>query len=142
MIEIRSATDADADALAGLLADLGYPVGARDLPARLARFRTSSSGRVLVATLDGVVVGFAAVEMTCPIHQPTPVAHISAFAVRRASRRQGVGRALLAAVDEEARREGCGRMVVTSAERRAEAHAFYLATGWTQTGRHFAKPVS
>jgi GNAT superfamily N-acetyltransferase len=138
---IRKATASDAKALAVLLGELGYPTEARELPARLKRFTANGASRVLVAVEERVVVGFAALELTFPIHQLDPVAHLSAFAVASAARRRGVGRALMAAVDAEARQRGCQRLVVTSAERRADAHAFYLATGWVLTGRHFGKAV-
>jgi GNAT superfamily N-acetyltransferase len=137
----RDASPSDAPALADLLAHLGYPVAPADLPARMARFVTIGNGRVLVATIDGSIAGFAAIDLTCPIHHAAPVMHISAFAVSPAARRKGVGRALLVAVERAARDKGCRRMVVTSAEPRADAHQFYTAAGWAYTGRRFGKEV-
>ena len=93
---IRVATDADAPALALLLGELGYAVAATDVPARVARFRAQDNGEVLVAVQGDAPVAFAAVAITFPIHHAQPVAHLSAFAVARGVRRQGVGRRLLA----------------------------------------------
>jgi hypothetical protein len=81
-VEIREATAADAAALAELLAELGYPTVASDVPARMERFTAKGNGRILVA-VDGFVRAFAAVEVTYPIHRPEPVAHLTAFAVSR-----------------------------------------------------------
>ncbi len=141
MITIRNADARDAAALAGLLDELGYGVPAEDVPARLQRFSTRGNGQVLVAEAQGLVVAFAAVEITFPIHQPGPVAHLSAFAVAQTARRQGIGHQLLSAVEAAARAAGCKRIVVTSAEPRADAHAFYQAAGWPYSGRRFGKRI-
>jgi len=141
-VSTRDASPTDAPALAALLAHLGYPVDPADLPARMERFVGVGNGRVLVATLCGDIVGFAAIDLTYPIHHPVPVMHISAFAVAPAARRKGVGRALLAAIEAASRENGCRRMVVTSAEPCADAHQFYQAEGWKYTGRRFNRDVA
>jgi GNAT superfamily N-acetyltransferase len=140
-MQVRRAQEGDAEALAALLAALGYPVAPAELPARLDRFVTRGNGQVLVAEDGGAVLAFAAVELTYPIHHPDPVCHLTAFAVASSARRRGVGRVLLAAVEDLARDAGCGHLVVTSAEHRADAHAFYPATGWAYTGRRFGRTV-
>jgi len=140
-MDVREATDHDVEALAELIADLGYPADAAGLPRRLERFRLEGNGRVLVAVVDGAVQAFAAVEVTYPIHRDDPVAHLSLLAVAKAARRKGVGRHLLRAVEKTARAAGCGHVVVTSAEHRADAHAFYPSAGWIATGRRFGKPL-
>jgi GNAT superfamily N-acetyltransferase len=65
------------------------------------------------------------------------VAYITALVTAAAARGRGVGRALVAEAVEWARREGCVRISVTSAEHRADAHAFYPACGLPYTGRRF-----
>jgi GNAT superfamily N-acetyltransferase len=141
ILDIRDATRADAEAVALLLTELGYPVPPAHFPERLARFTSVGNGRVLVAVVDGVVRAFAAVEITYPIHHPDPVAHLSSFAVGRPARRQGIGRQLLRAVEQTARDAGCRDVVVTSAEHRADAHAFYPSAGWKFSGRRFGRPL-
>ena len=64
---VRTATDDDSEALAALLAELGYPAPAADIPGRLGRFQSKGNGRVLVAVIDGQVSAFAAMEITYPI---------------------------------------------------------------------------
>ena len=141
VIEIRDALPSDTQELSKLLAQLGYPVDAAELPARIERFVSRGNGRVLVAVEGETIVGFAALELTFPIHHAHPVAHLSAFAISESSRRRGVGRILLSALESAARREGCQRVVVTSAERRADAHLFYPAAGYSYTGRRFGKEL-
>jgi GNAT superfamily N-acetyltransferase len=138
-IEVRDASAADSTSLAGLLAQLGYPVPAPELPARLERLREQGNGQVLVAVVEGQVVAFAAFEISYPIHNEDPVAHLTAIAVAQAARRKGIGRRLLLAVESAARAAGCDHVVVTSAEQRSDAHAFYPSAGWPATGRRFGK---
>jgi GNAT superfamily N-acetyltransferase len=138
-IEVRDASAADSTSLAGLLAQLGYPVPAAELPARLERLREQGNGQVLVAVVEGQAVAFAAFEISYPIHNEDPVAHLTAIAVAQAARRKGIGRRLLLAVESAARAAGCDHVVVTSAEQRSDAHAFYPSAGWPATGRRFGK---
>jgi ribosomal protein S18 acetylase RimI-like enzyme len=138
-VDIRDATHADCAAVAELLAQLGYPVPQSELPGRLDRFREQGNGHVLVAAAAEQVLAFAAFEITYPIHNEDPVAHLTAIAVAQAARRQGIGRRLLLAVESAARAAGCDHVVVTSAEQRSDAHAFYPSAGWMATGRRFGK---
>jgi GNAT superfamily N-acetyltransferase len=140
-MNIRDVTSEDAAALAELLQALGYPVAPTDVPARLQRFEGQGNGRVIVAEADNQLVGFAAVEMTFPIHHATPVCHLSAFAIAPSVRRRGIGRQLLKHIERLARQSGCRHVVVTSAEHRSDAHSFYPANGWRYTGRRFGKEL-
>jgi GNAT superfamily N-acetyltransferase len=69
------------------------------------------------------------------------IAMIVALVVGEETRRAGVGRRLVERAEEQARIWRCGRIMVTSAERRAEAHAFYEHLGYDYTGRRFAKVI-
>jgi GNAT superfamily N-acetyltransferase len=140
-VRIRDGTEQDAPALGRLFEELGYLVAEAYVPARLARFRDRSGGRVLVMEDEGAVIAFAAVEVRFPIQHAMPLLYVSAFAVAASARRKGVGRRLLEAVEALGRASGCSRAVLTSAERRADAHAFYAAAGWTYSGRRFNKDL-
>jgi hypothetical protein len=59
--EIRPATADDAERIAALFTDEGYPAGPSDILERLGRFDSPHS-RVLVADHDGEVLGFVAVH--------------------------------------------------------------------------------
>ena len=59
-----------------------------------------------------------------------------------AQRGQGIGRALLEAMEGEARRRGCELLFLTTAERRADAHAFYERAGLEHTGRRYSRRLS
>lgn len=138
-LEIRTAEAADAEALAPLLAELGYPAPPAELTHRLALLRGPDS-TVLVATVPtGEVRGLVGLHRLPTLHASAPACYITALVVAAAARGRGVGRRLLEAAEQWARGAGCNRLVVTSAEHRREAHAFYEACGFPYTGRRFVR---
>jgi GNAT superfamily N-acetyltransferase len=137
---IRDARADDADAIAGLLGQLGYAADAGSVPARLERLAIVGD-RVLVAELDGRVAGLAHLQVTPTIEHDRPAGKIGALVVDEAARGQGLGRALVEAVESEARARGCGIVFLTTADHRDGAHGFYERVGLEYTGRRFAKTL-
>jgi GNAT superfamily N-acetyltransferase len=142
MMRIRSATSADADAMARLLGELGYPSAADALPARLEVIESQGSRAFLAVTDDGRAVGLACVAKLETLHAEAPVCYITALVTAQVARGQGVGRLLVSAAEAWAREQRCVRLSVTSAEHRADAHAFYPRCGLPYTGRRFTKSLS
>jgi N-acetylglutamate synthase-like GNAT family acetyltransferase len=140
-MNIRDAERSDSPALARLLEQLGYPAGEDAVLRRLERLEGSAADRLFVAEVDGEVVGFAGIHVSPSIEHDADAAKVSAIVVDEAVRRQGVGTALLAAVESEARARGCGVVFLTTADRRVDAHEFYRGLGWEETGRRFAKTL-
>ncbi|HEY8309961.1 MAG TPA: GNAT family N-acetyltransferase, partial [Gemmatimonadaceae bacterium] len=135
---LRYATADDAASVAGLLSELGHPTSASDIPDRLAGL-VREGGAVLLATdPSGSPLGVMSLTRLTTLHSIGPVAYITALVTTSAARRRGVGRAFISAAKEWARDNGCARITVTSAERRADAHAFYPACGLPYTGRRFS----
>ena len=139
-VAIRPAEDADAPVLAALLAHLGYPADAADLPDRLLRLR-SDGDDAFVAVLDGVTVGLATVHSRAVLHVARPVAQLTALVVPPAMRGRGVGRALVVAAEQWARAQDADRLVVTTALHRAEAPLFYERLGFEHTGRRYVRKL-
>jgi len=137
-IEIRAATDADLPAMAPLLAHLGYPADAAELPERLARLRAAGDDAFL-AVIDGAVVGLATVHSRSVLHSARPVAQLTALVVPPDMRGRGVGRALVAEAERWGRARGADRLVVTTALHRAEAPLFYERLGFEHTGRRYVR---
>lgn len=138
---IRDAEPRDAAAIAVLLTQLGYPSDADMVEERLDRLQVVGD-RVVVAELEGEVVGLAHLQVTPAIELDRPVAKVGALVVDEARRGEGIGRALVDAVEAEARRRGCGALFLTTSERRDDAHAFYERVGLEHTGRRYGRTFS
>ena len=137
-VKIRPATDADASALASLLAHLGYPADAAELPERLRRLR-SAGDDAFVADVDGVTMGLATVHSRFVLHAARPVVQLTALVVPPELRGRGVGRALVDEAERWGKARGADRLVVTTALHRADAPLFYERLGFEHTGRRYVK---
>jgi GNAT superfamily N-acetyltransferase len=141
-MRIRSATSEDAEVIAVLLAELGYPTSASALPKRLQAVESEGGAVFLAVNSDGIALGLTSVARHATIHADAPVAYITALVTGAAARGQGIGRAMVSAAEQWAREQGCVRLSVTSAEHRADAHAFYPRCGMPYSGRRFSKTLA
>jgi GNAT superfamily N-acetyltransferase len=140
-LTVRDAQAADAEPIAGLLAQLGYPTQASAVEARLENLAIVGD-RVVLAELDGGAVGLAHLQVTPAIEHQRPVARIAALVVDEQHRGRGIGRALVDELETEARQRGCGLLFLTTSERRDDAHAFYEQLGFEQSGRRYGRTLS
>jgi GNAT superfamily N-acetyltransferase len=143
-VTVREAAPGDAEGVAALLAELGYPDDPGRVGRRLQRFSAEPSSFVLVAE-DGAgrVAGLTSASVMPLLHEEGRWCRLSALVVGGRSRREGVGRALVAAVEERAREAECRYLEVTSGERRERkaAHVFYAALGLEEVSRRFLKEL-
>ena len=140
-MRLRDATAEDAPALARLLGYLGYPNEAAELPARLVGIQGQGDSVLVAERNDGELIGLVGLHLVRVLHYKRPLGYITSLVTDPSVRRQGVGKLLLKGAEEWARAKGCYRLSLTSAEHRADAHAFYPASGFPQTGRRFAKDL-
>ena len=139
---VREAGPEDARDVARLLGQLGYPAAAAEMAARIARYRESPADLLLVAEAGGRVVALASLHVSMALEYEGDAGKLSAIVVDEAARGRGIGRVLVDGVEAEARRRGCVLLFLTTNERRHDAHAFYRALGFEETGRRFAKPLT
>lgn len=143
MMKIREANSGDAEALAHLSAQLGYPAEAATIARWLDGIVLHNAGVVFVAeTEDGRVVGSAHVLVECSIVDE-PKAHLADLVVDESCRSQGIGSALLRTCEAWACDKGLARMRVNSNVVRERAHRFYLREGYAEAKRQavFIKPL-
>jgi N-acetylglutamate synthase-like GNAT family acetyltransferase len=140
-VTVRPARLDDAPALVSLLGELGYPIEGETLQRRLDALVASPAVALLVAERDGRVVGLASMHVM-PLIERAPMGRLSAIVVAANERGAGIGHALVERVESEARARGCERLEVTSAERRADAHAFYRSLGFEPAPQRFIKSLA
>jgi GNAT superfamily N-acetyltransferase len=140
-LAIRDGRPADATAIADLLAELGYPAEAARVERRLVRIADDPGSRLFVAEVNGEIAGLGGLHVLPLVEHDELGCMLTAMVVRADHRRQGVGAELVGAVEREARSRGCTRLVLGSADRRADAHAFYQSLGFEATGRRFVKTL-
>ena len=137
---IRPAGARDGAALARLIGQLGYQVGEEEAADRLAIMQ--AEGRVvLVAELDGAIVGCLSTSVMRVLHRPAPVGRISMMVVDEALRSRGIGAQLVRAAEEALAEQGCYMVEVTSHVRRTDAHRFYERLGYERTSVRLAKEL-
>ncbi|HEX6773964.1 MAG TPA: GNAT family N-acetyltransferase [Acidobacteriaceae bacterium] len=131
MIKVRRIQPEDAKAVTALCGQLGYPADAAAVLGRMQRIAADANRAVLVACVDGAVVGW--VDLSLEYHlQSEPVALIGGLVVADGARGQGIGRELCRAAEEWARGAGMTLIRVRSNVIRERAHAFYLRDGYAR----------
>lgn len=131
-ITIRAASASDAERLATLLTDEGYPAGPSDLAARIDRYSRSGS-HVLVAEAADVVVGFIAFHVIPRFETDERFVRVIALVVDPGERERGVARLLLAEVERIAIDEGVSFLEVTAGRHRPEARQLFESLGYEAT---------
>ena len=138
-IWLRPARIEDADAVAQLLGELGYPTQAADARLRLERLLEKPDAGALVAELGGELVGLATFLVFDLVYRPRPECRLTALVVGARHRRRGVGSALVSAVEAIARGRGCFRLELNTQPGRSDASAFYAARGFAERPRRLVK---
>jgi GNAT superfamily N-acetyltransferase len=135
----RLAVLSDAGAMARLLEQLGYPATTEEVTTRLEIVRDDPQAVAFVSEHESVVVGAASACVIASLHVTGRVAIITSMVVDQSVRRHGVGRSLVAAIEQWARDNGAAYIIVSSGDQRADAHAFYEGLGYTRSGVRFRK---
>ena len=108
----------------------GAPL-ADDVRARLVPgLRAHPTTLVLLAWRDDRPVGIAVCFLGFSTFQGRPLLNVHDLAVVPAERGQGVGRALLAAVEERARERGCGKLTLEVLDDNHRARTLYASFGF------------
>ena len=141
---LRRPTPDDADAVSGLLDELGHP-GQVGVAERIAAWNADPDAELAVAADGtGALVGLVAVTAQRTFHQPAPLAVVVSLVVSSRARGAGVGRELVDAAEEFARARGCSAIQLSSNRTRPEAHAFYRRLGFADrcaTHARYVRPV-
>lgn len=126
---LRSATTADAEAIAALFTDEGYPAGPSDIAERLTRF-TPPDGAVIVAEHVGAILGFIAVHAMPRFEHGDSIVRILALVVDAGARERGVGRALIGEAERLGVERGAAFVELTAGHHRPDARHLYESLGY------------
>ena len=128
-IVLRPAVDADAERIAAIFTEEGYPAGPSAIVARLARFGGPES-EVVVADRGGEVIGFIAFHALPRFEHDDDVVRILALVVDAGARERGLGHVLMAEAERFARERGAAFVEVTAGRHRPEARHLYESLGY------------
>jgi GNAT superfamily N-acetyltransferase len=144
-LKIRRARRGDAERIAQLSGELGYPSTAAQVATRLRQLKPTSKHAVFVAESPDAATGLigwvhvsVAHLLECDIR-----AEVNGLIVAEGQRSAGAGAKLLEAAEEWARRRGCRGMNVRSNVIRERAHKFYERRGYEhyKTQKAFRKTL-
>jgi len=137
--DLRSASLMDADDVAGLLTELGYPCERSEALERISSIIDNDRQVLVVARLGGVVSGLIALDFMYYLPLGTYTCRVTALVVTPEAQGRGLGRQLLREAERRARAGGAARIELTSGSQRADAHAFYKACGYSDGTLRFIK---
>ncbi|MFC3532144.1 GNAT family N-acetyltransferase [Vogesella facilis] len=127
---LRPARPADADALAALATQLGYPTDRATLAARLALLLAAPEQHfVCVVEAEGRVCGWIH-GFERPLLESDSCVEVGGLVVAEDCRGQGLGARLLAACEAWAAARDVAEVSVRCAEQRHAAHRFYRREGY------------
>ncbi len=101
----------------------------------------AAGGEVLVAELDGRVVGCLTTSIMHVLQRPKPLGRMSMVVVEEGLRGRGIGAALVRAAEQSFKARGCGLVEVTSNLRRKDAHRFYEQLGYERSSFRFFREL-
>ena len=132
-IEIRGIEPDDAAAAALLSGELGYPIDASGMRARIEHLAAQPDHAVFVATRNGEVIGW--IHVLGVLHmQAEPRAEIGGLVVTASARSGGIGARLVQRAEQWASAQGFATVLVRSQIARDDAHRFYLREGYELGG--------
>jgi ribosomal protein S18 acetylase RimI-like enzyme len=131
-LTIRPAAEDDAERLAALLTDEGYPAGPSDLERRIRGF-VGNGSQVLVAQQAGEVMGFIAFALVPRFETEDRFIRIVTIVVDPGARERGIAKALLAEVERVGREHGVAFLEVTAGHHRPDARQLFESVGYDAT---------
>lgn len=128
-MQIRGVDQSDAAALSTLLFQLGYEVSPEEVSGRIDAVLRVEGHDVWLAQIVRMPVGMIHIFERPAIEIETMLV-VQSLVVAETHRRLGVGRALMAAVDQHAKQRQISSITLSSRQNRAGAHKFYQSLGF------------
>lgn len=147
---IRAAIRSDLGAILRLLRELGDTTHTQSSQVRMSsaavrawtRMENDPDRTVLVAEQRGEIIGTLDLLVVANLtHDAQSWAVVDNLVVDPATRRQGIGRALMEDALDRAMRSGCYKVELLSHETRHVAHQFYTSLGFANSAEGFRRYI-
>lgn len=149
MAELRWASREDIDSILPLLEEYhqqeGFAGYSRERMGSVLHdlFALPNRGRIVVATEDGGLIGYALVIRRPSFEWASDVAVIDEIFVKGKARDRGLGRRIIGFVEEYAASEGLPKITLEVSNRNVSAREFYRSVGFTRIDREiYARVVA
>jgi GNAT superfamily N-acetyltransferase len=143
-MQVRTATNADAEALAGLFTAFSKPHTGRVVTPAQILARLAACARLettLIAEHDGVVAGFACLRVVPAMGSDEPVAELTDLFVAEPYRRRGIARALLQEAHALALARGASEVILHTGFDDRVAQSCYRALGYAEWALAMRRPL-
>lgn len=128
----------DLPEISRLAHQLGYPNTLDQMQKRLTVILTNPNEKVLIVDVTGKkTAGYIHAEKHLSL-EVEPLVEVGGLVINPQFRRQGLGKALLTAVEEWTRESGCKLIRLHSNIIREEAHQFYKDMGYSINKTQFS----
>lgn len=142
-LTIRSSKLDDSECITGLMREICYPMTCGVMRERMEAIEGDAHAMMMIAELDGKVVGAVGAQIVQSHAYPEPAAQITLLIVCKENRGEGIGKRLVAFAEQWAREQGGNSLLVTGAnrERNADALDFYEHIGFEKHGYRISKKL-
>jgi len=134
---VRRAVADDAPMIESLYRELVSDSLIRVLPEQVTALSKSPTSFLLVAESPGLVCGTVLLTL-CPdaMYRQQPFGVVENIVVTQTRRQIGIGRLLLAQVEDLARAHNCTKLMLLSSTTREAAHSFFRSCGFSNDTKH------
>ena len=146
-LSIREMEERDIPVVCDLMFELtGHPISHEGMKNRLDLVKNSPIEELYVCEVisngdGGKVAGVFGFRIRENLEEASRFGEISVIVTSAASRRFGIGRAMMEYAEKRAKEKGCiGTWLVSGFGREEEAHRFYQNLGYKVNGYRFIKP--
>ncbi|MGB9476502.1 MAG: GNAT family N-acetyltransferase [Candidatus Udaeobacter sp.] len=138
---IRDAELNDASDLAVLMCELGYETQRPEMETRLKLILSNPAYKTFVAIVDDCACGMIGTLTYTSYEHNDPSGRILALVTSSATRRRGIGRALIATAEKDFAQRGIRRIGLDTRLTREDALKFYESLGYERNGWRFVKQL-
>ncbi len=141
-LAIREMEEEDIPVVCDLVFELtGHPIREEDMKNRWELVKKSPLDELYVCEADGKVAGVFGFRIRENLEEKSRFGEISVIVTGTASRRLGIGKAMITYAEKLAKEKECiGTWLVSGFGREEEAHRFYKSLGYEVNGYRFIKP--